>query len=399
MLNVISLDKALELSKTRMCQKHIAEESVLLDDACGRVLSRDIISDQNVPDFDRSTMDGFAVRAADTFGASATLPAFLKISGEIRMGEATDLSINPGQCAAIATGGMLPEHADAVIPVEYTELEHDLCLCYTSVSPLQNVTCAGDDVSTGQTVLKKGSLLSPASIGILASMGYSNVPVFARPRVGILSTGNEIVPVDVIPRKGKVRDINSHLLNALVSSFGCTATIYGIIQDDEDFLTNALTKAADENEIVLLSGGSSAGQADKTAAIIKKLGMLFCHGIAVKPGKPTVLGMIKNTPVFGLPGHPAACYFMAEMLVKTHISALFGTDHQTRTTSAILSEHISSNHGREEIVCVRLADRSAIPLYAKSGVISLLTSAHGYILIPRESEGLKKGTEVPICLF
>ena len=299
MLNVISLNQAIEIAEHTVNVAPPETERLPLCAAFGRVLGEDIESGENVPSFDRSTMDGFAVCAQDTFGASGALPAMLDIVGEVGMGERTDLALSPGECVKIPTGGMLPAGADAVVPVECTDVENGVCLVYASVSPLQNVTRAGDDVAFGQTVLKKGALLTPAAVGVLASMGREEVTVFQKLRVGVLSTGNELVNVGQTPDIGQVRDVNSHLLASLVSSFGCEPVNYGIIKDDEGLLSDAITRTAAANDILLLSGGSSAGDADRTAALVQKYGTLFCHGIAVKPGKPTVLGQIGSTPVFG----------------------------------------------------------------------------------------------------
>lgn len=399
MLNVISLQKALEIVTTEL-HGAAATETLPPDAAVGRILATDIRSREDVPAFDRSTMDGYAVIAADTFGAGQTLPAMLEIAGEVRMGQPALCALAPGQCAKIPTGGMLPAGADAVVPVEYTDEDAGgLMLCYTAVSPLQNVTRRGDDVAAGQTVLRKGTRLSPAGVGVLAAMGITQIEVYKPPKIGILSTGNEIVPIEKEPGPGEVRDVNSHLLAALAAGWGCEYKTYGILPDREDVLTAALQKAAGENDIVLVSGGSSAGEADKTAGILSALGQVYCHGIAVKPGKPTILGSIGATPVFGLPGHPAACCFMAALLVKRHVAARTGTLCAEQTVTAVLSEHVSSNHGREELLCVRLEGSKAIPVHGKSGVISLLTAADGYVVIPRDTEGYAAGTAVKVHSF
>lgn len=399
MLRVISLEQAFDLIDNRMGGAALPEETVPPAQACGRVLCRDIVGAENVPAFDRSTMDGFAVRAADTFGASETLPAMLKITGEVQMGVPAAFTLQPGECAKIPTGGMLPAGADAVVPVEDTGPADGLCLCYRSVSPLQYVTRAGDDVTAGQTVLPKGTLLTPAAVGVLAAMGVTAAPVYRRPRVGVISTGNELVPAEETPRAGEVRDVNGPLLAALCGSYGCECTGYGIVKDDETLLAEAVSRAIEENDLVLLSGGSSAGEADSTAAVFARLGEVLCHGIAVKPGKPTVLGKIGEKAVFGLPGHPAACCFMASLLVRRHIRNLTQTAARERTVPAALTEHVSSNHGRAELLCVRLHDGAAEPVYGKSGVISQLSAADGYILIPRDCEGLRAGETVDVYLF
>ena len=399
MLNVISLSRAMEIAAEDM-NHTLQAQTVPLEAAAGRILAADIRGKEDVPAFDRSTMDGFAVIAADTFGAGQAVPAMLDIVNEVRMGERADFAIAPGQCAKIPTGGMLPQGADAVIPVEYTDTEAgNLLLCYQAVSPLQNVTRRGDDVAKGQTVLQKGARLSPANIGVLAAMGQTRIKVYKKPRVGVISTGNELVDAAKTPLIGEIRDVNSHLLAAQVAAWGCEGRSYGIIPDEKEALEAALKQACAENDAVLLSGGSSAGEADKTAEIIGELGAVFCHGIAVKPGKPTVLGRIGETAVFGLPGHPAACFFMAALLGKRHIAALTGAKSTDRAVGAVLSEHVSSNHGREELLCVRLESGKAIPVYGKSGVISLLSAADGYLVIPREAEGIREGSRVDVILF
>ena len=399
MLNVISLQEAINVVGAQMPARTLAAEELPLDDAAGRVLAEDIVSGENVPAFDRSTMDGFAVRAADTFGATAALPSMLRVAGEIKMGEETSLTIVPGECAAIPTGGMLPKGTDAVIPVEYTEAQGDLCLCCAAVSPLQNVTRAGDDVAAGQTVLKTGTRLTPAAVGVLAAMGRGTVPVFRKPKIGILSTGNEIIPIEQTPQPGQIRDVNTHLLLSLCVACGCEGTAFGIVPDEKDALLAALRKAAAENDAVLLSGGSSAGKADLTAEVIGTLGEVYCHGIAVKPGKPTVLGQACGKAVFGLPGHPAACWFMAELLVKRYVQRMLCDGTAPVPVKATLTEHVSSNHGREELLCVRLDGSAAAPVYGKSGVISQLAAADGYIVIPRDCEGLRAGETVDVYLF
>ena len=399
MLNVVSLNEAIAIVRAQMPERTLPAEKLPLDDAAGRVLAADIVSGENVPAFDRSTMDGFAVRAADTFGATAALPSMLRVTGEIKMGEQTALALGPGECAAIPTGGMLPAGADAVIPVEYTETQGDLCLCCAAVSPLRNVTRAGDDVALGQTVLKTGTRLTPAAVGVLAAMGRGTVPVFRRPNIGILSTGNEIIPIEETPQPGQVRDVNTHLLLLLCASYGCVGRAYGVAPDEKDQLLAALRTAALENDAVLLSGGSSAGKADLTAAVIGELGAVFCHGVAVKPGKPTVLGEACGTAVFGLPGHPAACWFMAELLVKRYAQRLLREETAPVPVKAALTEHVSSNHGREELLCVRLEGSAAVPVYGKSGVISQLAAADGYFVIPRDCEGLRAGETVDVYLF
>ena len=398
MLHVISVADAIALS--RALAKPIARtEHLPLALLPGRVTATDVFCPENIPGFSRSTMDGYAVVAADTFGAGEAAPADLTVAGSVRMGEAAALSLTRGACAAIPTGGMLPAGADAVLPVEYTDLDFDTCLAYRAVSPWENVVQTGDDARAGSRLLEAGTRLTPAHVGVLAAAGVTACPVIGKPDVGILSTGNEIVPTEQPVPLGKVRDVNAHLLEALCRGYGCDTKQYGIIPDDEAALTDALGQAASENDLVLLSGGSSAGEKDLTAKVMAKLGEVNAHGVAMKPGKPTVIGRIGATPVFGLPGHPAACYFVADVLVRPCIETLSGADLPRRTTQAAISENISSNHGREEYLCVCLKDGMARPVYGKSGVVSQLSAADGYIRVERDCEGLAAGAAVAVYLF
>ena len=400
MLNVVSMEEALAFVDEASRKTKIGSEIIPLSEACGRVLSADVLSAENVPAFDRSVMDGYALNSADSFGASETMPAMLRLVGEIKMGKAAGITLKSGECAKIPTGGMLPEGADAVVPYEYTELpSDDLCLCFQSLGPFTNVSRKGDDVAEGETILRKGTTLNPASIGVLAALGRETVEVFEKPKLGIISTGNELVEIAETPESGKVRDVNSHMLFSLFSSFGCVCKKYGIVKDEKELLFNAVMKAVDENDLVLISGGSSAGEADLTKEILDELGAVLFHGIAAKPGKPTMLGLVDGRAVFGLPGHPAACYFMAAILVGRYVGGLLGVKEKEAGVSASLSEHLSSNHGREEIVCVRLENGKAVPVRGKSGVISQLASSDGYIIIPRDCEGLKEGSSVSVRLF
>ena len=398
MLNVISVETAVTISRSLACR--ISRTEVLsLSALPGLVTAEDVFCPEDVPGFARSTMDGYAVVAADVFGAGESSPADLTVTGEVLMGEPAAMSLTRGECVKIPTGGMLPAGADAVVPVEYTDPDFDTCLVYRAVSPWENVVRAGDDAQKGGLLLAAGTRLTPADVGVLAAAGVTECAVLARPTVGVLSTGNEIVPAEAPAPPGRVRDVNSHLLEALCRACGCETRRYGIVPDEEAALTDALRQAARENDLVLLSGGSSAGEKDLTARVIAKLGEVKAHGIAMKPGKPTVIGAIGETPVFGLPGHPAACYFVTDVLVRPCIEVLSGAPLPRRTTTAVITENISSNHGREEYLCVSLRDGTATPVYGKSGVVSQLSAADGYIRVERDCEGLRRGEAVTVFLF
>ena len=400
MLKVVSVQTALEIIKEKFSDISIPAETVNLDDSLGRVLAEDIISRESIPAFDRSTVDGYALIASDTYGSSESIPSQLDIVGEILMGHEATINITGGQCVKISTGGMLPYGADSVVMVENTDTcFDDMCLVYKSVSPNENVNRKGDDIKEYSPVFSKGRSITSREIGVLSALGISTVKVFQRPKVGIISTGDEIVPIDSQLTFGKIRDINSHILSCLMKENSCETQLYGIVKDEYNDILSVMKKAVSENDIVLISGGSSAGARDMTVDIVSSLGEVYLHGIAMKPGKPTIVGKIDGKAVFGLPGHPTAGYFVALRLIKPLTDMLLNRSDKSRTVTRKILQHISSNHGREEILCIKLTDDGAIPVYGKSGVISLLGESDGYIIIDRNCEGLKAGDEAEIFLF
>ena len=400
MLKVVSVQTALEIIKDKFSDISIPTETVSLENSLGRVLAEDIISSENIPSFDRSTVDGYALIASDTYGSSESIPSQLDIVGEILMGQEAAIKITSGQCVKISTGGMLPEGADSVVMVENTDNSFgDMCLVYKSVSPNENVNRKGDDIKEDSTVFTKGRTITSREIGVLSALGIVTVKVFSRPKVGIISTGDEIVPIDSQLTFGKIRDINSHILSCLMKENGCKTTLYGIIKDEYNDILSVMKKAVSENNIVLISGGSSAGARDMTVDIISSLGEVYLHGIAMKPGKPTIIGKVDGKAVFGLPGHPTAGYFVTLRLVKPLIDLLMQRKDKSKRIRSKMLCNISSNHGREEILCIKLTDDGAMPVYGKSGVISLLSESDGYIIIDRNCEGIKSGDEAEIYLF
>ncbi len=400
MLNVVLPDEAVDIIRREFACCKLQNEHLLVKDSLSRILSEDIISKENIPSFDRSTVDGYALCASDSFGSSESSPSQLDIAGEVLMGEKTDLTIRTGECVKIPTGGMLPESADSVIMLEHTDtLFAGICLVQKAVSPFENVTRKGDDIKENDVVLKKGTAVTSRSAGILAALGITEVSVFRKPEVGIISTGDELVSADSEAPFGKIRDINSHILTALMTELGCNTKNYGIIKDNYGEIENALKRATKENDIVLISGGSSAGAADMTADIISASGELLLHGLAMKPGKPTILGKVEGKAVFGLPGHPGAAYFVALRLIKPFICSMLCTEDKAKKFTGRLTQNISSNHGREEIVCVKISGNEVTPLFGKSGIISMLSQSDGYIIIERNREGLKQGEKVEVILF
>lgn len=396
MLHVVSKEDAVACVLRHTREMRTETVKVPLLRASGRTLACDLQAAEDVPAFDRTTVDGYAVHAADTFGAGAAIPAQLTVVGSVAMGEEPQFSLHAGECAAISTGGMLPQGADAAVMVEHTDNDHGLCLVYRSVAPGENVTRRGDDIAAGSTVLRAGTRIGAPQIGVLSALGVYEVPVFRRPVIAVISTGDELVQKD--PAAGQVRDVNGYLLSALIERAGGEALFYGAVADERQRIADALKDCLEKADAVLISGGSSAGTRDMTVGILDELGEVFFHGIAMKPGKPTIFGTAQGKPVFGLPGHPLAAYFVFRLIVAEYLRAMLQTPADKPLRAAVLSTNVPSNHGREEYLCVRVNERNeAVPLHTKSGVISVLSCADGFIRIPRDTEGLEKGANVEIC--
>lgn len=379
-------------------------ETVSLYECCGRVLAADVAAKEHVPGFDRSTVDGYAVRAKDTFGCSESIPAILTVTGTILMGGSAGDALAPDCCKAIPTGGAVPEGSDAVVMIEYTEDYGDGTVgILKSVSPGQNMIYRGDDVYPGKTVISAGRRLTPSDVGSLAAMGISEVSVYRRPVVGVISTGDELVTPEEVPGDGQIRDANGPMLAALCRELGADVKAYGIVRDNWDEMCRVFGKAIDECDLLLISGGTSVGDKDQTARIIEANGELLFHGIAMKPGKPTILGNVGGKPVFGLPGHPVAAFFSTWLYVRYLMAQMSGQELKLRTMSAELSEALSANHGRAEFISVRLTEKDgrmiAEPVHTKSGLITSLAGTDGFITIPRDTEGLPRGAEVQVSFY
>jgi molybdopterin molybdotransferase len=377
---------------------------VSIDEALGRVLSETVVASEDIPPFPRSLVDGFAVRAKDVYGAKETTPALLIATGEVKVGQNTTLNVSPGQAGYVATGAMIPNGADAVIMQEHTRrTAHDVEVT-RSAHKDENICFKGEDVTRGTTVLSPGKRLSAFDLGVLAALGIRNVEVYALPNAGLISSGDEIVPVDVSPPPGKVRDINRYTVSSLLASEGCSVSFIGIAADRlEDVM--AKLEAAREHDLILLSGGSSKGQSDFVTTAVEQLGgkVLF-HGINVRPGKPTIFGTLWEKPLFGLPGHPVSCSLVMLQFVVPLVKALAGEATTRRwTIKGTLGTNVASSYGLEEYVRVTLSSVNgecvANPLYAKSSVISMLARADGYIVVPEGSEGLETGAAVEVHLF
>jgi molybdopterin molybdotransferase len=386
----------------------IPTESVSLTESVGRILAADICSDIDLPDFSRSIMDGFAVKGASTFGASEANPAYLTVTGNVAMGKSADITAGPGEAVRIPTGGMLPAGADSVVMLEHTGIIDDTTIeVYRSVAPGQNVVAVGEDIKKGEIALSSGSRIRPQEAGMLAALGSKQVAVFKQPLIGIISTGDEIVAVDEEPGPGRIRDINTYTLTGLIRESGAIPMQFGIVHDDYPALLAQSSRAIDQCDMVLVSGGSSVGARDFTIEVISALqdAAILFHGISISPGKPTILAKIKNKAFWGLPGHVVSAMIVFSRIVKPfieHISGCRQTARDWRLT-ARLSRSIASAQGRVDYIRVRLDDKEGIlqaePILGKSGLINTMVKADGLIEVGMNTEGLDKGAEVEVILL
>lgn len=400
---VVQLADVLNL-RTRF--KPLDIETVTLDASLDRILAMPVNPDTDIPGFMRSTMDGYALKAASTFGASETSPAFLNIVGAVGMGEEPHFSVGVGQAAKIATGGMLPDGADSVVMLEHTDTLTDTAIeVFKSVAPGQNVIEKGEDLTKGKTVLASGQRVRAQELGLLAACGREHLKVFKKPVVGIISTGDEVIPVDQRPDVGQVRDINSYTLTGLVAKAGAIPVTYGIVKDKVDDLTQTCMTALASSDMVLISGGSSVGVRDLSIEVLKNLpdSRIWVHGISIRPGKPTILAQSGAKSLWGLPGHAVSAMVVFLVVVRPFIQHLAGVPLDRAADpylTARLTRNLASVQGRIDFIRVRLEEKNgrlwADPVLGKSGLIRTMVDADGLIVIDLNLEGLEAGAIVRV---
>lgn len=388
----------------------LEEEVIPSGKGLDRVLSRDISAPEDLPGFTRSTMDGYAVRAGDTFGASESLPAFLEIIGDIPMGQTPARPVETGQAMKIATGGMLPRGADGVVMIEYCHvLDERTIEVSRAISPLENVIQPSDDLRKGTVVLPRGKSLRPQEIGVLTGLGLTRIDVFRRPVVAVISTGDEVIPIDQKPSPGQVRDINSYTLDAFCRKHHARPVQLGLCPDNFEELKGKIDQGLAAADSVWISGGSSVGSRDMTLEVIESFpgAEVLVHGISVSPGKPTIIARIGAKTVWGLPGHTASAMVIAQVFLSPFLAVLSGRQERPlldhHFIEAILSRNIESAGGRDDYIRVRLVEDDdrimAEPILGKSGLISPLVEADGLIRIDRNTEGLYRGQRVRVMIF
>jgi molybdopterin molybdotransferase len=406
-LRVISADQLVELMGgfTRL-----ASERIPLDAALDRIVTAAIVASEDLPEGARSTVDGFAVRAEDTFGASDSLPAFLDVVATVTMGAMPDFEIRPGQAAQIPTGGFLPRGADAIVMVEYTNPAGSGSIEVTRpVTVRTNVLEKGEDARCGETLIPSGKRLRSQEIGFLASLGITGVDVYRKPRVAIISSGDEVVPIDRKPALGQIRDANSHAVAALVRICGGEPFVLDIVPDNADSLNEAAKTCLKKADVVALSGGSSVGVRDLMVDAVSAIpGVeILAHGVAIRPGKPTLLARQSDKVIVGLPGHPVSALIVAQVFLAPLLRYLQGCELEKgpigHRVQATLSTSLHSTIGLEEYVRVRIEKTAdglhlAHPIFGKSGMLSTMVKADGIIMVPMNAEGLAKGKVVEVII-
>jgi molybdopterin molybdotransferase len=406
------LSEALEILNNNLGQCPVCDkERASLESALHRVLAEDVLAAEDIPQYPRSTMDGYAVRAKETFGASESLPAYLEISGEVQMGEFPEAGPGPESCFKIATGGLLPPNTNAVVMFEHTVvIDSRMLEVLKPVAVGDNVIQKGDDVKKGVVVLKEGHTLKPQDVGLLAGLGISTVAVREKVKVGIFSTGDEVIPYDQTPEPGKIRDMNCVNLAALVAANGAVPQFYGIVRDEEEQFLAVVRKAIAENDVVLFSGSSSVGSRDLGERVVEKLGKpgVILHGVAIKPGKPVIISFVQDTAVFGLPGHPVSAAVAFDLFVKPTICHCAGQTRSSlpdsRTVKGVCMRNTNSAAGRTDFIQVELQPNDsdsfkAYPVLGKSGALSTMVKADGYFIIQDSCQGIEMGAEVDVHLY
>ena len=405
-----SVDEALHILLSHLEGIRTATAYIALTEAFDRVLAESILSPEDLPAQARSTMDGYAVRAADTFGASESMPCYLNVTGEVQMGAAPTGEVKKGCCYKIPTGGLLPVGADSVVMLEHSvPVDETMIEIIKGVGTGTNLIQKGEDIAKGRQALPEGHLLRPQDIGLLAGLGIAEVKVTEKVRVGILSTGDEIIAHTERPKPGQIRNINTLALAGEVQRAGGVFNDYGIVSDQKEIFLPAIRTAIKDNDIVLFSGGSSVGVRDLGEQVIEALGPpgILVHGVTLKPGKPVLIGQSGGTPIFGLPGHPVSALVCFDFFVKPAIQHLSGRINRQKLPTpyiiATLARNINSAPGRRDVVRVKITEEGdswvAEPVLGKSGSISTLSRSDGYFLIDENSQGITENSVIKVYLY
>lgn len=404
---MITLKEALQLLEEVKLPLQV--EILNLCQAIGRILAEDIVADVELPPFDRSSRDGYAVKSKDTFSASESSPVELKLKGCVKIGETPSFQIHDGECAYIPTGAPLPIGSDAVVMIENTHQEGPIVYVFKSVAPGANVTHRGSDVSKGSLVLKKGTLIGVKEIALLAALGRPTIKVYKRPKASIISTGSELVELGKPLTEAKIYDVNSYMIHSYLSKLGLEPFMVGIASDDIEEVKEKITLSLDHSDVVFISGGTSKGKDDVVHASLTEVlkereGRILFHGLALKPGKPTLAAVVSGKPVIGLPGNPTSAFTVLEVMVRPWLlRTVFGVELKERRVSAVLTRRILSFEGKREIVYVKLFDHGvkllAKPILKGSEAVTTIAEADGYIEVPEDVSFVEENSLIEVKII
>lgn len=404
--NVLSVQAVNSIIERLGKNYEIGTETINLVEAIDRITAINYYALVNLPEFNRSTVDGYAVISADVMGASDSIPSFLEYVSEVGMGENTELVVGKGQAVYVPTGGMIPYGADGMVMLEYVQkMDDQTLLINKAIAPGENITLAGDDLQAGDLIIPLGKKITAYDIGLLAAVGICDITVYQKPKFTVISTGDEIIDIHENQTMGQIRDVNGYAICSLIKQLGGEVTKKVIVKDDFINLQKELGLAINQADIILISGGSSVGTRDYTKQVIESFqgGEVLVHGIAIKPGKPTILGRIGSKLIVGLPGHPASALIVFHNFVKNYMQIILNRVIKPFQVIATLDCNVHSSPGKETYQMVELIKEGytwrAVPLYGKSGMMTLLARASGYIRITDEQEGLMKGDQVDVYLL
>jgi len=374
-------------------------ETVPIEESSDRVLAEDIVAHEDVPSFDRAAMDGYAVKAEDTYGASQQNPRILRLVAVLHAGKSINTPVGKGECIRIATGCRVPHGADAVVMVEFTEETKGNVSVKDAVHPGANISPQGEDMKKGEAVLKKNEVLTPAKVGVLAALGHKTVQVFEKPCVAIIPTGTEICEPGSQLKEGQIYDINSYTLTSVLSENGAQVTRSPVVPDSFESLKSAVVRFLD-HDLIVFSGGSSVGERDLLVKVVEETGKVVFHGVQIKPGKPTLFGLVKGKPIFGMPGYPTSCLSNAYIFLVPAVRKMARLPPmKPNTVKAKMGKRFVSGSGREQFLPVKLTGGKAYPVFKKSGDITSLAQADGYIILPINLDVIEENEEVTVTLF
>ena len=401
-LKIMDCDEASEIIQDLFKQNLKPQsEEIKVSESYGRILYEDVYSRIDFPPFNKALKDGFAIVSSDSFSASEESPNTLEIIDFLEAGDVSDKIVEPGKCIEISTGAAMPQGADAVVMVEYAEKLDGKVNILTNVTPSQDVGLKGSDISQSKLILKKGEVLNPGKIGVLLSQGFETIEVFKKPTVGIFSSGNELIVQDEVLEYGKIYDVNGGMIKSAAVSCSCDAHFLGIMEDDYSIVKDKISSAVEDVDILICSGGTSAGLGDVLKHVLDELGDVYIHGISVQPGKPTIVGVIDNTIVVGLPGNPVSALMIFNAFVLENLSRLAGIDKDFSldVVKGNITKRIHSQVGRMQYQLVKVDGKNIVPIFKDSGAIFSLSTADGFVKIPKLVELVDEGEEVEVYLF